>query len=89
MRVVGFDQSAWWCLEVANHRRPNLKITKGVGVNSNLGFGRLSGSSYGSTASKTRNVLLFLLSGFQDLCRDKLSVIKRVEGGRRSGTDLE
>lgn len=49
------------------------KNTKGVGVNSNLGFGRFSGRSDGSTASKAGNVLLFLLSGLEDL-REKKTV---------------
>lgn len=46
------------------------KNTKGVGVNSNLGLGRLPGRSDGSTASEAGgNVLLFLLSGLEDLSR--------------------
>lgn len=24
VEVIGFDQFAWWCRNVANHRRPNL-----------------------------------------------------------------
>lgn len=59
-------------------------------MNSHLGFGRLSGSSDGSTASKTRNVLLFLLSGLQNLYKgeicqssDTCSVVQRC------GTNLE
>lgn len=59
-------------------------------MNSHLGFGRLSGSSNGSTASKTRNVLLFLLSGLQylynsEVCQssDTSSVVSRC------GTNLE
>lgn len=47
------------------------KNTNGVGVNSTLSFGRLSGRSDGSTASEARNVLLFLLSGFEDLWKDR------------------
>lgn len=41
--------------------------TKGCWREFNLRFGRLSGSSDGSTASEAWNVLLFLLSGFEDL----------------------
>lgn len=57
-----------WRLQEANHRRPNLEEKEeGCWCEFKLRFGRLSGSGDGSTASEAWNVLLFLLSGFEDL----------------------
>lgn len=58
-----------WRLQEANHRRPNLKNkNEGCWREFKLRFGRFSGRSHGSIASEAWNVLLFLLSGFEDLC---------------------